>query len=674
MFWRKQRHRAMLAVAMAIWSVSPSLAEDDPPPIYGALGDPATPMHCHVPPYGADHPPCIVDHATGYEAIEPRYMAWKYGATLREYRIGADLCQTLTFSDWDWVRYWNPAIHDYGDKEPIADGWHYTYDDFFNFNGEGQPYYWSPPTTGSITYWVLWIDDNYPLGTQDPYAFDDAAITVVNNTYAGWSYITVGNRYVSYHAIDETSPPPPLSYSLFDGGKVHARVGDTFWVTESRHVRSYTVDRYTNQSTVSRLDEARDDTYYFYGDPAADNPNYLPGHLVHSTLEPGSWRHSRGHANVAYWMLRPLGNPTINGFVCVVKGTLGLPGRVPNNPGEAPVTITYGVGPAEGIELAEGTAISAHVYNPDNSSQRYTKHLGPGLSGSFQWNGMFDDGTSCPTNAAFGRIKVATRDHWFTGSEPRTETTVLSFEAPILAILYPSHRFRREGGPFAYGDQMLTGRALNCRVGWNPPNLYPSTATIQWTCTTGNFNYPNWNPTEYSPPQMEPGENIVVTISVSVAGDVRSRDAEVFGDDLGRDKQNFAGGTNTYPLPWWNHQVNCHGATHHAHNGEGFGSEGFICPFGGCAHEAIYHRWDSGDDDFDNVDGCEKQRGYIISYVVGWYSEGSPSHSATLTATGTGTWEVNGGVPPSNLFREDTIHKDLHSESELWILLHRPGQ
>ena len=165
------------------------------------------PMHCHVPPNWVDHPLCIVDHATEYEATEPRYMAWKYGTTLQGYRIGADLCQTLTFSDWDWVRYWIPEIQDYGDTEPIADGWRNTYDDLFQFNGEGQPYYSSPTMTGSITYWVLWIDDNYPLGTHDPDALDSAPIAVVNNTYAGWSSI----------AAPQDDPPTTITYGVAPG-------------------------------------------------------------------------------------------------------------------------------------------------------------------------------------------------------------------------------------------------------------------------------------------------------------------------------------------------------------------------------------------------------------------------------------------------------------------------
>ena len=271
-----------------------------------------------------------------------------------------------------------------------------------------------------------------------------------------------------------------------------------------------------------------------------------------------------------------------------------------------------------------------------------------------------------------GRIKVTVRDHWSNGTEQLTESQ-LTFEAPLLAILFPSHPFRTEGGPYGYKDQALSGGSLLCQVGWTPWESHPN-PSLYWDCSWGTIPNAYENPTPYVAGVVAPGQKATPAINAYVDAEQRSRTVEVFGDDLGRDMQNFMGGTNTYPLIWWAHLSNCHGATKHARNGTGTLSGSFECPFSGCAHAEIYHRFADGQEPLDEVTTCPKQRGYIISYVAGANREGSPSHSATLIGNGTATWEVNGGVPPSNLFRQDVIHKDLAAGQELWILLHRPSQ
>ena len=165
---------------------------------------------------------------------------------------------------------------------------------------------------------------------------------------------------------------------------------------------------------------------------------------------------------------------------------------------------------------------------------------------------------------------------------------------------------------------------------------------------------------------VAPGQKATPTINAYVDAEQRSRSVEVFGDDLGRDMQNFMGGTNTYPLlTWWYHPSNCHGATRHAHDGSGNLNGNFACPWSPyCGNLLIYDRSSTGTVKTDMVATCTKARCDIVEYVN--------LHSATLIGNGSATWEVNGGVPSNNHFREDVIHKDLASGQSLQIYLHHP--
>jgi hypothetical protein len=48
-------------------------------------------------------------------------------------------------------------------SRPIGDGSRWVIDDLFQWNGEGQPPDWCTPGEGSLTYYVMWVDDDYLL-------------------------------------------------------------------------------------------------------------------------------------------------------------------------------------------------------------------------------------------------------------------------------------------------------------------------------------------------------------------------------------------------------------------------------------------------------------------------------------------------------------------------------
>jgi len=253
-----------------------------------------------------------------------------------------------------------------------------------------------------------------------------------------------------------------------------------------------------------------------------------------------------------------------------------------------------------------------------------------------------------------GRIKVTVRDHWWNSTEQLTESQ-LTFDAPLLAILFPSHRFRTEGGPYGYGDQTVSQGSLSCLVGWTPPGDHPNPA-LYWDCSWGTIPTPYQNPTAYVAGSVAPGEKVTPAIRVFVDAEQRTRNVEVFGDHLKRDMQNFMGGTNTYPLIWWEHLSNCHGATEHAHTGGGTLVSSFWCSWCDVSHDCVKETIYDRDNGKDEIDTFPKRRGDIVEYASG---PGAGSHSATLTAEGTATWEVNGGIPSNNHFRQDVVLRDL---------------
>jgi len=296
----------------------------------------------------------------------------------------------------------------------------------------------------------------------------------------------------------------------------------------------------------------------------------------------------------------------------------------------------------------------AELYNPENPNQKRVRTLGPGLSGSFVWNGQFDDDSYCPTNAAYGRIKIKVQDHLYDATYGELWPVVeLVFEQPILAILYPSHRFHQESSPYCYADYILSERSLSLELGWNQR---PAPAGIFWQCSWGTITNPSASATTYQAGHLDPDDPpTIVMLTVTADNETRTRAVFVFPDNLGRDTATFIGQTASHPLPWWSHAANCHGATRHAHNGSGTLNNAFWCPWclaGNCENEEIYN----ANNDIDIIDTYPKQRKDIIEYAHG---EGPGSHSATLTGSATATWEVNGGIPSNNHFREDVILRDL---------------
>lgn len=259
---------------------------------------------------------------------------------------------------------------------------------------------------------------------------------------------------------------------------------------------------------------------------------------------------------------------------------------------------------------------------------------------------MFSDGTYCPTNSAYGRIRITVRDYWYNWGAPQRPETQFTFDIPHLAILYPSHRFRTEGGPYGYGDQTVSQGSLSCLVGWTPPGDHPNPA-LYWDCSWGTIPTPYQNPTAYVAGSVPPGEKVTPTIRVFVDAEQRTRNVEVFGDHLKRDMQNFMGGTNTRPLIWWEHVSNCHGTSHHAYDGGGQLIENpFSCPWG-----------ENGTYVYDALAGIDYlsttsfSRGDVLHLDSPW------SHSVTVVEGGSGDqvtcWMCNG--PAGGVFQTATI-------------------
>jgi hypothetical protein len=411
-------------------------------------------MHCHVAPYNEYHePPCIIDNM-GYEATGSRYAAWAQGRTLQGYRGAAGLGPPA-LDDIEAVRYWNASENTYDPAQPVGDGSHWIVDDLFQWNGEGQPFDWCPPGDGSLTYFVMWVDDYYlvPGGecmpdTNDGQAYDDADIAVVNNTYAciGQIYAEDLAGYLSYLVPQQLVWPPEPDH-IFDGGQVHFAVGSDFWLNDIAYVESYEVDPATGQCGVCPLDEGYKTHAYHYG--VTDEPEFRQGHAFRPTNQPACWYHYQDHSGIPN-MLTPPQNPTLTGTVCVVKGSVDVGDPIPHQDGDPAVAISYGVAPAETILAPEPDAIVVEVYYPgyENFKKRWEFSGGQGLSGSFYWDGLldlYDDYGNlfasnvgyCPCSTVFARISVKVKDHYWTIyaiQEPIREWT---WEMPRISIIQP---------------------------------------------------------------------------------------------------------------------------------------------------------------------------------------------------------------------------------------------
>ena len=422
-----------------------------------ATGDPATPMHSHLPPTWEDTDFRIINWSNGYEAWT-RYATWKWDRLLWQYRAWDGDIGPADNVDFDWVRYWDSGLGDYGDPEQIGDG-NFVWDaDLYRWEGAAHPATAAVGGPGTLLYWVLWEDDDYIMGLYHPETrdtndtYDDCPIEILNNTYAGWSYIAAPQGYLSARGIIALYPPP-LSYSIFDGGKVHKRVGDTFWVTEYRHVRSYPVDRYTGESTVFPLADGEDETLYLYA-PEDDPPPYGVRDEFVSTTAPGCTVHLRDHAGVASpTMLTPLGNPIIiTGTVVIVEAGVEVGDPIPHKLYDPPTTITYWIAPAQTHLAPDEDAVVIEVRDPCEDEWGYCyarQWTRQNLSGTIQWDGMLDmyyegelyeyNVKFCTASTVFATISVKVQDRYWTTFGGLEEPIVgpWTFEMPRIAIIEP---------------------------------------------------------------------------------------------------------------------------------------------------------------------------------------------------------------------------------------------
>jgi hypothetical protein len=490
----RRRYVVLLTVLAACWIRLVILACQDPPPIYGfyAEGPPqlGSHMHCHIPPdYDEEHDLCLLDASTAEELEGSRYVAWASGRTLQDYRGLAVVAVPEYVDDMDWVQYWNHQLGRYDDPYNCYDGSRWMGDASF-WNSVQKTPDWHPPSDGTLIYIVQWFDDDYlspgcyASGSRDPeMPYDYATIPVVNNTYAGWSYIIAADRYLSRHGIND-SFPPPVEVSLFDQGKAHIAVGGNVWVTERRHIISYEVNRYTANSTICPLEAYEECAYWYFGPPGTDDPNYIPGHVFQPTTAAGVYPFSFNHTGVGP-MLTPPGNAVLSGQLLVCDASFLHP--APPAPGQSAM-VGYALAP-NGIVLdVQGTPppVRLTIWDPSNATfARFWESSS--VSDTFSWDGwMYANGGTNPAVSArlgcsdyFMRVEWRVRDH---SSNGQTEYYCHSMSKEEDRLIFDVHA--QDTDPALRITQIAAGGVDNpvhtdiLGVYTNPPKSFTATASI----------------------------------------------------------------------------------------------------------------------------------------------------------------------------------------------------
>jgi len=293
-------------------------------------------------------------------------------------------------------------------------------------------------------------------------------------------------------------------------------VGDTFWVTEYRHVRSYPVNRYTGESTASPLADGEDETLYLYA-PEDDPPPYGVRDEFVSTTAPGCTVHLRDHVGVSSpTMLTPLGNPIITGTVVVVEAGVEVGDPIPHGPNDPPTTVTYGVAPSQTHLAPVEDAVVIEVRDPclDEWGYCYARQwTRQNLSGTIQWDGMLDmyyEGELCEYNVrfctastVFATISVKVQDRYWTTFGGIEEPIVgpWTFEMPKIAIIAPLYdSYYTTGTPITFqvakslsvtaplsatawsgGGTPPTGTGAAFVTSYSLPNFYTVSASLDDT-------------------------------------------------------------------------------------------------------------------------------------------------------------------------------------------------
>jgi hypothetical protein len=355
----------------------PVAATEDYPPIYGPVG-PAWPTNAtplQIAPGVDSRTPCIID-LSGQTAEGSRHQAWLYAETLQWYRINSHICASLV-GDNDWVRYWDYDIYDYGDPGTLVDWTLWRFPENYQFNGVGQGYSYSPSAPGNITFSALWWDDNDPEGTQDTGILDSIGISVVNNTYTGWSSIISSGVYLAYR--DMLNSPPHTAPPFMDRGYMHYQAGAAFQVRETRHARSFWVDLLTGADTDFTLGEYWDVAIDEYGltDPGGGRRAF------YSTALPLLRTYSVNHVGIPT-MLTPVNDANMTAFYIITDGAFLHPS--PPAPGNH-VDVGYSIAPAE-TRLDPSYSRPVRLTISDPLHPTYAQIFdGAMLSESYSWNG-----------------------------------------------------------------------------------------------------------------------------------------------------------------------------------------------------------------------------------------------------------------------------------------------